>query len=142
MNVSIALNQKASRVSSLAGNQRCDAQPVRILMVDDDVSLCQVMQVTLEKEGFALAIEHTVASGLRRVVEDRFAIVLLDVVLPDRDGSIALSEFHVVSGLPVIMMTGTGDDATREACLGGGAVGYLTKPFSVSKLLTMIRLFT
>jgi two-component system response regulator MtrA len=111
-------------------------------MVDDDVSLCQVTQVILEKEGFALAIEHTVASGLRRVVEDRFAIVLLDVVLPDRDGSIALSEFHVVSGLPVIMMTGTGDDATREACLGGGAVGYLTKPFSISKLLTMIRLFT
>jgi DNA-binding response OmpR family regulator len=111
-------------------------------MVDDDVSLCHLMQVILEKEGFALATEHTVASGLRRVVEDRFAIVLLDVVLPDGDGSVALSEFHVLSGLPVIMMTGTGDDAIREACLGGGAVGYLTKPFSISKLLTMIRLFT
>jgi two-component system nitrogen regulation response regulator GlnG len=98
--------------------------------------------VILEKEGFALTTEHTVASGLRRVVEDRFAIVLSDVVLPDGDGSVALSEFHVLSGLPVIMMTGTGDDATREACLGGGAVGYLTKPFLISKLLTMIRLFT
>jgi hypothetical protein len=52
-------------------------------MVDDDVSLCQVMKVIFEKEGFAVAIEHTVASSLRRVVEDRFAIVLLDVVLPD-----------------------------------------------------------
>jgi DNA-binding response OmpR family regulator len=52
-----------------------------------------------------------VASGLRRVVEDRFAIVLLDVVLPDGDGSVAFSEFHVFSGLPVIMMTGNGDNA-------------------------------
>jgi len=142
MDLPIALNQTGSRLSSLAGNQRCDAQPVRILMVDDDVNLCRAMQVILEKEGFALAIEHTVASGLRRVVEYRFAIVLLDVVLPDGDGSVALSEFHVLSGLPVIMMTGTGDDATREACLGGGAVGYLTKLFSIFKLLTMIRLFT
>jgi ActR/RegA family two-component response regulator len=77
MNLPIALNQPGSRLSGAAGNQRCDTQPVRILMVDDDVSLCHVMQVILEREGFALAIEHTVASGLRRVVEDRFAIVLL-----------------------------------------------------------------
>jgi DNA-binding response OmpR family regulator len=58
------------------------------------------------------------------------------------DGSVALSEFHVLSGLPVIIITGIGDDATREACLGGGAAGCLTKPFSISNLLTMIRLFT
>jgi DNA-binding response OmpR family regulator len=83
MNLPITLNRASSRLSSLAGNQRCDTQRVRILMVDDDVSLCHVMQVILEKEGFALATEHTMASGLRRVVEDRFAIVLLDVVLPD-----------------------------------------------------------
>jgi DNA-binding response OmpR family regulator len=110
-------------------------------MVDDDVNLCHLMKVILEREGFALAIEHTLASGLRRVVEDRFAIVLLDVVLPDGDGSVALSDFHVRCGLPIIMMTGTGDAATREACLVGGAVGYLTKPFPIPKLLTLIRLF-
>jgi DNA-binding response OmpR family regulator len=139
MNLPIALNRTGSKLSSFAG--RYGTQPGRILMVDDDVNLCHLMKVILEREGFALAIEHTLASGLRRVVEDRFAIVLLDVVLPDGDGSVALSEFHVCSGLPVIMMTGTGDAATREACLVGGAVGYLTKPFSISKLLTMIRLF-
>jgi two-component system response regulator CpxR len=142
MNLPIELNLTASSLSSLARNERYDTQPDRILMVDDDVNLCHLMKVILEREGFVLATEHTVASGLRRVVGDRFAIVLLDVVLPDGDGCVALSEFHVLSGSPVIMMTGTGDDATREACLGGGAVGYLTKPFSISKLLTMIRLFT
>jgi DNA-binding response OmpR family regulator len=142
MNLPIALDQAGRRRSGPARNQQCGTQPVPILMVDDDVSLCQVMQAVLEKEGFTLAIENTVASGLQRVVEDRFAIVLLDVVLPDGDGRVALSEFHVLSGLPVIIITGTRDDATREACLGGGAVGYLTKPFSISNLLTMIRLFT
>jgi two-component system response regulator CpxR len=139
MNLPIALNRTDSRLSTLAG--RCGTQPDRILMVDDDVNLCHLMKVILEREGFALASEHTLASGLRRVVEDRFAIVLLDVVLPDGDGSVALSDFHIRSGLPVIMMTGTGDAATREACLVGGAVGYLTKPFPIPKLLTLIRLF-
>jgi DNA-binding response OmpR family regulator len=61
--------------------------------------------------------------------------------LPDGDGSIALSEFLVLSRLPVIMMTGTGDNATREACLARGAAGYLTKPFLIRDLLTVIRLY-
>ena len=76
MNLPIALNQAGRRRSGPAGNQQCGTQPVPILMVDDDVRLCQVMQAVLEKEGFTLAIENTVASGLRRVVEDRFAILL------------------------------------------------------------------
>lgn len=142
MDIPTALGQADSKLSRPALCQQPDTQPVRILMVDDDVSLCRVMRAVLERQGFALAIEHTIANGLRRVVEERFTIVLLDVVLPDGDGGVALSEFHVLSGLPVIVITGTGDDATREACLGSGAVGYLPKPFSISNLLTMIRHFT
>ena len=141
MNIPSAFSQAASKLLIPAPYQQPHTQPVRILMVDDDVSLCRVMRAVLERQGFALAVEHTIANGLRRVVEERFTLVLLDVVLPDGDGCVALSEFHVLSGLPVIIITGTGGDATREACLGSGAVGYLTKPFSISNLLTMIRHF-
>src|ERR1700761_4565384 len=142
MNIPNALSRADNKLSSPALYTTTRYAARRILIVDDDVSLCRVMRVVLERQGFALAVEHTIANGLRRVVEERFTIVLLDEVLPDGDGSVALSEFHVLSGLPVIIITGTGDDATREACLGSGAVGYLEKPFSISNLLTMIRLFT
>ena len=64
MNLPIALNQAGRRRSGPAGNQQCGTQPVPILMVGDDVRLCQVMQAVLGKEGFALAIENTVASGV------------------------------------------------------------------------------
>jgi two-component system, OmpR family, KDP operon response regulator KdpE len=141
MNIPSAFSQAASKLLIPAPYQQPHTQPVRILMVDDDVSLCRVMRAVLERQGFALAVEHTIANGLRRVVEERFTLVLLDVVLPDGDGCVALSEFHVLSGLPVIIITGTGGDATREACLGSGAVGYLAKPFSIANLLTMIRHF-
>jgi CheY-like chemotaxis protein len=139
MNLPTALNRTDGRQSRPRLNIRWGTQPIPILMVDDDVSLCRVMHAVLEREGFELATEHTVASGLRRVVEDRFAIILLDVILPDGNGSIALSEFRALSRLPVIMMTGTGDNGIREACLAGGAAGYLTKPFLIRDLLTVIR---
>ena len=75
-----------------------------------------------------------------RVAKDRFEIVLLDIVLPDGDGYSALSEFRELPGSPVIMMTVTGDNTIREACLQRGAAGYRSKPFPVPHLLTLIHL--
>jgi two-component system NtrC family response regulator len=139
MNSSAAFNRTDSSASGFSENQVRDPRPNSILIVDDNVMLCRSLQLILEREGFAVSLEHTLASGLMRVAKDRFEIVLLDIVLPDGDGSIALSEFRDISGSPVIMMTGTGDDATREACMQGGAAGYLSKPFPIPHLLTMLR---
>jgi DNA-binding response OmpR family regulator len=140
MNLSAAFNRTDSSSSDSTENQVCDPRPISILVVDDNVIFCRSLEAILEREGFAASVEHTLASGLMRAAKDRFEIVLLDIVLPDGDGSIALSEFRDLSGSPVIMMTGTGDDATREACLLGGAAGYLSKPFPIPHLLTLLRL--
>jgi twitching motility two-component system response regulator PilG len=140
--VPIALNQTGSRLSSLAGKQRCNAQPVRILMVDDDVSLCRAMQVILEKEGFALAIEHTVGQWLAACRGGSICDCSVGCSAARWGRERRFVRVSCSFRLPVVMMTGTGDNATREACLRRGGVGYLTKLFSICKLLTMIRLFT
>ena len=115
------------------------------VLIVEDIDAMRLFLEELLSPVPGLQISGTAANGWEAqlaVSRHRPDIVLLDEVLPDGDGSVALSEFHVLSGLPVIIITGTGDDATREACLGSGAVGYLEKPFSISNLLTMIRLFT
>jgi DNA-binding response OmpR family regulator len=108
-------------------------------MVDDDRKLCRVLQAALRFEGFDLTVAHTIAHGMRTAVEEPFALILLGIVLPDGDRRVVLSEFKVVSGTPIIMMTGTGDRATRDACLEAGATGYLCKPFQLPKLVAMMR---
>jgi DNA-binding response OmpR family regulator len=114
-------------------------EPARVLMVDDDRKLCRVLQAALRLEGFDLTVAHTIAHGMRTAVEEPFALILLGIVLPDGDRRVVLSEFKVVSGTPIIMMTGTGDRATRDACLEAGATGYLCKPFQLPKLVAMMR---
>jgi DNA-binding response OmpR family regulator len=140
MNSSAAFNRTDSFSSDFTQNQLRDPRPISILIVDDNVTLCRSLQAILERDGFAASVEHTLAGGLMRVAKDRFEIVLLDIVLPDGDGSSALSEFRNLSGSPVIIMTGTGDNTIREACLKGGAAAYLSKPFPIPHLLTVIRL--
>ena len=140
MNSSAESNRKEGSSLGLTENHVRDPSPPSILIVDDNVILCRTLQAILECEGFATIVEHTLASGLMRVAEARFEIVLLDIVLPDGDGSSALSEFRELSGSPVIMMTGTGDNTIREACLQSGAAGYLSKPFPIPDLLAVIRL--
>jgi two-component system, OmpR family, response regulator len=116
-------------------------QPTHVLMVDDDRELCRVLQAALRLEGFELTVAYTIAHGLRAAVEEPFAVILLDIQLPDGDGRVVLPELRVVSGTPIIMMTGTGDEATRDACLQAGASGYLSKPFEFPELVAMIRRF-
>jgi hypothetical protein len=142
MNLPTALNQTGSRLSSLAGNRRCDAQPVRILMVDDDVSLCRAMQVILA-EG-RIPADYRTYGGQRLAVCRGGSICDCSVGCSPARWRRQRCFFRVSC---FFRLAGHHDDRkrrqrTREACLGGGAVGYLTKPLSISKLLTMIRLFT
>jgi DNA-binding response OmpR family regulator len=126
------LDNSENRLPDQEGEPRRDLQPIPVLMVNDDRGLCRSVQDLLRTQGYAVITEHTLAHGRLRLVRDRFCAALLDIVLPDGDGRVALSEFRVLSGLPILMMTGTGDDETRALCLAAGAAGYLTKSFIVS----------
>jgi two-component system response regulator CpxR len=76
---------------------------------------------------------------MRRAIEERFSLVVLDVMLPGGDGRVVLKKIRAVSDVPVIMLTARGDEADRIAGLEAGADDYLPKPFNVRELVARIR---
>jgi DNA-binding response OmpR family regulator len=110
-----------------------------ILMVDDDEELCGLVKELLAREGFEMAAEHDGASGLRAALGGRFALVILDVMLPVLDGFSVLRQVRRHSNVPVIMLTARAAEEDRVSGLGEGADDYLVKPFAAAELLARIR---
>jgi len=114
-------------------------EEVRLLLVDDDVELCAALDRLLRMEGFHAEAAHTAQDGARRAMEEAFALVVLDVMLPGGDGRMLLRKIRTVSDVPVIMLTARGDEGDRIAGLEAGADDYLPKPFSPRELVARIR---
>src|ERR1700724_3255987 len=85
----------------------------RLLIIDDDVPLCELLSTYLEAEGFQLQSAHTGASGERTAIEGAFELVVLDVMLPDKKGFDVLRQIRVHSQIPVLMLTARGDEMDR-----------------------------
>src|SRR5215472_8516253 len=110
-----------------------------ILLIDDDVELCSSLSRLLAMEGFNVTSAHEAGSGVRRALEERYELIILDVMLPDGDGRVVLRKLRMTSQVPVIMLTARGDEADRIAGLEGGADDYLPKPFNPRELVARIR---
>jgi two-component system response regulator CpxR len=110
-----------------------------ILMVDDDEGLCELVREFLGREGYDVTAAHDGASGLRAALEGRFALVILDVMLPVLDGFGVLRQLRRQSTVPVIMLTARASEQDRVGGLGEGADDYLVKPFAAAELLARIR---
>ncbi|HEX8637031.1 MAG TPA: response regulator transcription factor [Pyrinomonadaceae bacterium] len=111
----------------------------RILIIDDDEELCELVSEFLTVEGFTAVSVHDGAEGLRRAVSDEFDLVTLDVMLPGINGFDVLRELRQSSHIPVLMLTARGDDAERIVGLESGADDYLAKPFNPRELVARIR---
>ncbi len=109
-----------------------------VLIVDDDRELCALMKKCVEQEGLAAAIAHSGAEGLRRLHEGRFALAVLDIMLPDLDGLQVLRQIRQESNLPVLLLTAKSGEEDKVSGLRLGADDYLTKPFSLRELLARI----
>jgi DNA-binding response OmpR family regulator len=120
-------------------SENADAALPRILVVDDDVELCELLREYLEPEGFRIAVAHDGAEGLERAMSGEFTLVVLDVMLPQLEGFEALREIRKTSRLPVIMLTARGDDVDRIHGLEIGADDYLMKPFNPRELAARIQ---
>lgn len=110
-----------------------------ILIIDDDIELCEMLQAYLAEEGFASTCTHSAAAGLNKVREEDPALVVLDVMLPDMNGFDVLSRIRAESPKPVIMLTGRGEEVDRVVGLEMGADDYVSKPFPLRELLARIR---
>lgn len=108
-------------------------------MIDDDVELCELMQRFLAGEGFELALTHNGTSGLEAVRSGNFELVILDVMMPEKNGMDVLRELRSFSQLPVIMLTARGEEMDRIIGLELGADDYLPKPCNPRELAARIR---
>jgi two-component system response regulator CpxR len=106
----------------------------RILCVDDDRELCEMLGQFLRPRGFDIAFERTGANGLARALSNAFDLAVLDVMLPGLDGFEVLRQLRAQSPLPVLMLTARGDHRERVKGLELGADDYLPKPFDPDEL--------
>lgn len=112
--------------------------PPKLLIIDDDVPLCELLSTYLRDEGFQVESAHTGALGERAALQGAFELVVLDVMLPDKKGFDVLRQIRVQSQVPVLMLTARGDELDRVLGLELGADDYLSKPFSARELLARI----
>src|SRR5271170_6086203 len=113
--------------------------PTRILVVDDDVELCELVDQYLRSQGFQVDAVHDGATGIASALSGSYAMVILDVMLPGIRGFEALRQIRAKSSVPVIMLTAHGEDVDRIVGLEIGADDYLAKPFNPRELVARIR---
>lgn len=111
----------------------------KIFVIDDDVELCNLLKEYFTAEGFAFDCAYTGSDGLSRLFESEADIVILDVMLPGRDGFDVLRDIRGRSAIPVIMLTAKGDHIDRVVGLEIGADDYICKPFNTRELVARIR---
>ena len=110
-----------------------------ILIIDDDMDLCELLRDYLTPEGFVVETVHDGLRGAEQAVSGKYALVVLDVMLPGINGFEVLRRIRAVSRVSVLMLTARGDDVDRIVGLEMGADDYLPKPFNPRELVARIR---
>lgn len=111
----------------------------RILVIDDDTELCELLTDYLSGQGFAVETVNHGEQGAEQALAGHYALVVLDVMLPGLNGFDVLRKIRQDSRVPVIMLTARGDDVDRIVGLEMGADDYLAKPFNPRELVARIR---
>ena len=113
---------------------------VRILVVEDERGIADFLERALRSQGHVVDVASNGIEGERMAVDSDVDLMILDVMLPGRDGVALLRDVRRVKpALPVIMLTARGQVADKVAGLDAGATDYVTKPFSVEELLARVR---
>ena len=111
----------------------------KILVVDDDNSICELLRLYLEKEGYAVSLAHTGMQAIRVFTEQQPDLMLLDIMLPELDGWQVCREIRKNSDKPIIMLTAKGETFDKVLGLELGADDYITKPFEAKEVLARIK---
>ncbi len=111
----------------------------RVLLIDDDAELGGMLREYLRRQGVTLDVALSGGKGLEQFQKETYSLVLLDVMLPGRNGFEVLRELRQTSRVDVIMLTARGEDVDRIIGLEMGADDYLPKPFNPRELVARIR---
>ncbi len=111
----------------------------KILLIDDDEELCELVSEYLTVEGFEVEAVHDGETGLHKALSGEYELTILDVMLPKMNGFDVLRELRKTSTIPILMLTARGDDMERIVGLEIGADDYLPKPFNPRELVARLR---
>lgn len=111
----------------------------KILIIDDEVAIRKLLQVTLDAHGFSTIEAATGSDGILEASMSRPDLIILDLGLPDMDGTQVLLTIREWATMPIIVLTVREDERGKVFALDHGADDYVTKPFSISELMARIR---
>lgn len=112
---------------------------MKILVVDDDVNICELLRLYLVKEGWDVQVAYNGVKAMELFKNDAPDFVLLDIMLPGEDGFTILKNIRAVSNVPVIMLTAKGETNDKITGLDFGADDYVCKPFNPKELIARIK---
>ena len=115
------------------------SEQTRIMVVDDDRNIGELLRLYLEKEGYAVAVFIEGTEALSAFQNEPFDLALLDIMLPVMDGYQILREIRKTSNIPVMMLTAKGETFDKVMGLDLGADDYVVKPFEIKEVLARIK---
>lgn len=111
----------------------------KILIVDDDINICELLRLYIEKEGFNVVIANDGATAVKLFREQQPDLMLLDIMLPKLDGWQVCREIRKTSDKPIIMLTAKGETFDKVLGLELGADDYIVKPFDTKEVVARIK---
>lgn len=118
----------------------------RVLIIDDDKELCALIGRSILIENIKADFCNTGKEGLKKIKENDYQLVILDIMMPGMDGFETLEQIRKESSIPILMFTSKNDSASKVRGLRAGADDYLTKPFDmdelIARIISLIRRYT
>lgn len=111
----------------------------QILIIEDDIHIAELEKDYLQLNGFKVWIEQDGEMGMKKAVSGQFDVIIVDLMLPNKDGYQIIKEIRKKFEIPVIIVSARSEDIDKIRGLGYGADDYLTKPFSPAELVARIQ---
>lgn len=111
----------------------------KILVVDDEKAIAEIIQYNLNREGFDVKVAHDGQECLDIVAKENFDLIILDVMMPKVDGFTVLKEIRKTKHIPIIMLTAKEEEVDKILGLELGADDYVVKPFSMRELTARVK---
>jgi two-component system, OmpR family, response regulator len=112
---------------------------MKILIAEDDLSVCEMLDLFIKKEAFETTYVHNGLIAEQRFQQEKWDLIILDWMLPGKDGISLCREFRQTHNTPIILLTAKSDEQDRIMGLELGADDYVTKPFSPMELIARIK---
>ncbi len=111
----------------------------KILLIEDDISISDMVKKHLTKEGFVVVTAYDGEEGTTKFFNDSFELIILDIMMPKLDGIEAMGIIRKKSSVPILIMSAKDTDVDKAVALGLGADDYISKPFSMIEVTARVK---